>query len=273
MVQNDWPVELIPLELLDAPVLPMRLTFDPDAIQQLAESLKRNGQIQPILVEPENGRYRIHVGHRRFLAAIAGGLQVLRAVVAPPGQAISEALKAHENTFRADVNPAEQAIYFTRLCEEQCGSDVDKLCELLNLRRPYVEERMLLLTGDAQVLEALHRGELTLGAARELNRYSDEPLRRVRLDAAVRGGATVRQIREWRVADEQLLKIIAGDDDHAAPGPSPAAHAVQDLMVCIFCHCSERKYDMELMYAHRTCQGLAEQGVQFPPAPARRPAE
>ena len=230
------------------------MTIDPAGIQALADSLTQMGMIQPILVERRGKRYRIHAGHRRFLAARAAGFQTVPSIVYGPGAVNGEAIKLHENVYREDLNPAEEAVWLATLLERDCGGDVDRLVELVKQKRDYLETRLLLLQGDEEIIGAVQRSDISLAVARELNKYTDQGLRRMRLGAALAGGASARIVREWRNKDEALAPILLAADAAMPAATPPAVQTIDDFMKCFVCESSEDKHEMVLKYVHRLCE-------------------
>lgn len=246
----------IPLGSILEPKLPARESMDPGKLEDLAASIKAmGGVVQPILVEQEGANFRIHAGQRRFLAARLAGMERIRAIVHPSGTVNALAITSHENAYREDLNPAEEALWLYRLLEGIPGQDVDKLCDQLRLRRAYVENRLLLLNGADDVFEALKKGEISMAVAAELNKYTDDTLRRMRLENAVLGGATARVVREWRLKDEQMAPFIGHALESAAPpdGEGPA-EAAPDPMTCVICGAADAKHEMEILWIHRGCR-------------------
>jgi len=254
-------LEHVPVGLIDEPDRPMRQTVDPDYIAQLGASLLAVGQLQPVVLERVEARYRIRAGHCRYLAARAVGLSELMATILAPGAVSTAAVTYHENRFREAVNPAEEADYFAALCVEECEGDTDRLAKLVCERREYVEERLLLRSADEEVFLALRRAEISMAVAREINKYRDRGLRRSRLEAAISGGATARVVREWRLKDEQLEQFITpqnGAVSSAAPLPQPA---FEDPLTCFCCASNEEKHELELIYVHRGCKRLLREAI------------
>jgi ParB family chromosome partitioning protein len=251
----EGPYRDIPLNLIDEPPLPMRQTFDAQALDELTESVQRMGVLQPISVEQTGGRFRIQDGHRRYIASVRAGRPTIPSVIRGVDQVSGEAVKVHANLHREDVNPAEQATYFQKLLDSQCNGDVDRLCELTSLRRPWVEERLCLLAGDPDVFEALRGRRISMAVAKELNRVKDRGYRMMYLDAAVRGGASARMVQEWRIKSEALSPAEAppattGENQFTAL-PPPITQ-----MCCLFCESTAEPWEMELIPVHRRCRAL-----------------
>ena len=173
----DGPYRELPLDLIDQPALPIRESFDQAALEELTASIRAVGVLQPIAVEEHGGRYRILAGHRRFISSTRAGLQTIPAIIRDTRQISGQAVTVHENFFREDVNPAEEANYLAHLLEQECAGDVDRLCELTRQARSYVEGRLLLRQGDPDVFEALRQRRLSMAVSKELNRVKDRGYR------------------------------------------------------------------------------------------------
>ena len=249
------PWRALPLDLIDEPAHAMRETFDEQALAELTESVSEMGVILPAIVRAVNGRYEIIDGHRRYIAAQRAGLSSLPCIVTDDAGLAAEARKIHANLWREDVNPAEQATFLDFLLHHYCDGDVDVLCRLTHQRRAYVEERLLLLCGDPQVLVALRDRQVSLAVARELNLVRDPCNRRMWLDAAVKGGATSRVVREWRLREQLAVDAIppaptTGDNQYTSLPPPVTT------LVCFCCESGEDPWELELLYVHRRCRAI-----------------
>jgi ParB/RepB/Spo0J family partition protein len=238
------------------PLNPSRETFGDEEMQDLLTSIPVVGIIEPLVVEQEGERFRIMAGHRRWVAATALELAEVPCMVYAPGTAQRAAIQHHENKARESVNPAHEARYFGRLLETECSGDVDKLCELTRESRQYLEGRLLLLEGWPEVMEALSQNFISMGVATELNRIDDDASMRMYLDAAARGGATVRTVREWRIQWERT-KVFSTAVAADQPLEGAAVHIVpQSTMVCFLCDHDDDPHAMELLWAHKTCRRM-----------------
>lgn len=254
---KDWPrFEKIRREKLLEPARPMRETFDDEKLIDLAESIKRVGIVQSLAVIVEGDMYRIAAGHRRYVAAGIAKLAELPCMVWPAGTSLAEAIKNAENGPREDVNPAEEASYFAGLLADECGGDVDKLCELTGCKREYVEKRLILLTGDEQILDELRAKRISFSVAIELNKFTDEKARRMHLQMAVGGGASARLVQNWRAEYERLQGYIeSGESVPIAEQPMPAP-LVSNNFHCHVCENAEEPWTFVVIYVHRTCLNL-----------------
>lgn len=266
----DGEVYSIPIGLLLEPDIAARETFDETKLEELIESIKAVGIINALVVQQEGTRYRVIAGHRRMVAARAAGLLNVPCRVSSAGGPSLESLKAHENYFREDLNPAEEARYLGKLLEAQCKGDVDNLVQLVKQSRDYLEGRLILLRGDPLVLDALAGATISIGVAHELNKMIDPQRRAMYLDAAQQGGASVRMVREWRIQGNLADGINAAGLPAVDGGENPIKHIEPYVMRCFLCQSDEEKHDMEVIYIHRSCQRVMmrqqQHGAVAPPS-------
>ena len=182
------------LNLIDPPSIPIRASLDERLLEELKHSMHNNGLLQPIGVKLREGRYEIEFGHRRYLAAVSLGWKKIPALVFADQELAEHAAKLAENIHRERLNAAEEAIWFSQLMEAKKW-DTDALASALLQSRPYVEERLKLLAGDAEIFRALVEKRISFAVARELNKCPDETHRRYLLHHA-----SLEQIGHKRVA-------------------------------------------------------------------------
>lgn len=249
----------VPLSKLLEPRIPARSAFDADKLQELRDSIRVLGLILvPLIVEEEDGQYRIHAGHRRWTAAKSEGLKALPCMVWKSGTVPAEAVKSHENAAREDLNVADEAVYFKRLLEEVCGGDVDRLVSLVKQKESYVQARLCLILGDPAVFAGLEAGVLSIGVAEELNKIESEPRRKQYLLVAAQGGCTVRTMRDWRIqgnlADQNHPN---GPIDLSQLGPAPPPPP-NSRPRCYICNSEEDQHEMQVRFVHSSCERMLE---------------
>lgn len=244
----------VPLGLIDDPELPSRSTMDEQKLDELATSIRRIGLIQPIGLVRNGDRFTVVYGHRRTIASNRAGLVAVRALVYADKTAGIDAAQFAENRFREDLNPADEAVWFSDLLERKCDGDVDRLCELLNEKRTYVENRLLLFQGDQNVFESLQAGDITIGVAHQLNKCTEDAHRRMLLHHAVSGGATVAVVSGW-------IQDWKKQQNYAAGGPAPSGDPIQPGPVpetnyfrCAVCGGTDRVHMMQPINVHTDCK-------------------
>ena len=217
---NRESLAQIDIELLQPGKYQPRTHMDEAALAALAESVKAQGVMQPILVRPlAAGRYEIIAGERRWRAAKIAGLSVVPALVREVSDNIALAMALIENIQREDLSPLEQANGIQRLIDE-FGITHDKAAEMVGRSRSAVTNLLRLLTLAAPVRELLQQGKLEMGHARALLALSGiQQLDTARL-VAQRGlsvrdtermvGALIKGIngkKTRRVTDRDVLRL------------------------------------------------------------------
>jgi len=146
-----------------------RRDFDPEALAELAASIRAQGLVQPIVVTPDNdGSYTIVAGERRWRAAQEAGLEQVPVVVhdVRDDRHLLE-LALVENLQRSDLNPIEEALAFQSL-QEEFGLGHEEIATRVGKSRPTISNSLRLLNLPARVQELMRAGRLTAGQARPL---------------------------------------------------------------------------------------------------------
>ena len=147
-----------------------RETFNEAKLEELANSIRKNGIIQPIAVrtnKSEVGKYEIVAGERRWLAAQKAGLHDIPVTVLDLSDVESLEVAIVENIQRDDLNPVEEARGYKRLSEE-FNYDHEHISKLMSKSRSHVSNTLRLLTLPQDIISMLEEGTLTSGQARPL---------------------------------------------------------------------------------------------------------
>jgi len=147
-----------------------RKNFTKENLEELTNSIKEQGVIQPIVVRPDkldNGKYEIIAGERRWLASQNAGLHEVPVVILNVDDAKSLEFAIVENVQRQDLNPIEEARGYQRLVDE-FEYDQEKLSKFVGKSRSYVANSLRLLSLSEEVLVLVEQGSITAGHARSL---------------------------------------------------------------------------------------------------------
>lgn len=173
-----------------------RKVFDKDQLQELADSIAQHGVIQPIiLVNGENGYYRIIAGERRWRAAKLAGLTEIPAIVRDYSDIQAAEIALIENLQREDLNPIEEAQGYKHLMD-RFGLTQDKISERVGKSRSNVANMLRLLNLDPEIQSLLQGGKLSTGHARALLAVPEKELRMELARRVQDEGLTVRQVEE-----------------------------------------------------------------------------
>jgi ParB family chromosome partitioning protein len=201
----------LPLDLLERGRFQPRSEFDPDALQELADSIRSQGVVQPIVVRPLPGnRFEIIAGERRWRAAQLAGLAEIPALVREIPDETAIAVALIENIQREDLNPLEEATALQRLTTE-FGMTHQAVADAVGRSRASVSNLLRLLDLAPEVKALIAERRLEMGHARAL----------AALDAARQAGAA-REVAERQLSvreTEALVRRLLADQ----PRPSPSA--------------------------------------------------
>ena len=188
-------VKLIPIEMITPNPNQPRRHFSDAELNELADSIKTHGVLQPILVRPaphQAGRYEIVAGERRWRAAQRAAVHALPAVVRELDEVEVLEIGIIENVQRADLNPLEEAQGYQTLIN-QFGRTQQDIADVVGKSRPYIANLLRLLNLPAEIQEMVRDGRLAAGAARAVLTAPD-PVALAR--EAVIKGLNVRDIEK-----------------------------------------------------------------------------
>ena len=173
-----------------------RQSFKEDTIKELAESIEKNGLLQPIVVRPmDGGKYQIIAGERRYRAFKKLGRTMIPAIVRDYEDEEVDKLQLVENVQREDLNPYDEAIAYLKL-KEKYGLKQDDIAKAVGKSRPYISNMTRLLSLEDEILEMLKNGEITVSHAK-LILSVDTKEERLKLAHKIKdAGLTVRHTEE-----------------------------------------------------------------------------
>jgi ParB family chromosome partitioning protein len=213
-------IRRLPIDLLDPNPFQPRMNFDEEMLHDLAESIRTQGILQPILVRPHPdvpARYQIIAGERRWRAAGMSGLHEIPVICRELSDVESAAAALIENLQRENLNPIEEAEGYQRLIQN-FGLTHEALGTAVSKSRAHVGNIVRLLTLPESVRDQVRKGALTLGHARAMLTLPDAA--RVAPDV-VKKGLSVRQT-------ERLVQRMLSEK--SPPKAVPAtAHVERDL--------------------------------------------
>jgi ParB family transcriptional regulator, chromosome partitioning protein len=206
------PVE-VPIHLIDPNPVQPRNVFQPDRLAELAQSIRTNGIIQPLIVKRAGERFQLVAGERRWRAARIAELATVPVIIQDIADERLLELALIENIQREDLNPIETAQALERLARE-LGLSHEQLGDRTGKDRSTVTNllRLLRLPDDVQLLVAEHR--LSMGHARAILGLPTEELQKEVAEKAAAQGMSVRQV-------ERLIQTLAAKRDPALTAEQP----------------------------------------------------
>jgi len=195
--EDGSAVQTIPISEIQPDIDQPREDFDVESLNQLAESIREHGILQPILVRPlPTGGYKIIAGERRFRAAHMANLTAVPALVKNMGNIEAMEAALIENLQREDLNPVEEAVGYSRLIEvsqitqEEAALRVGK-------SRSTISNSLRLLSLPDHTLDLLRQGKISSGHAKALLSKNPDQINRL-ADIVVKEGLSVRQTEKLK---------------------------------------------------------------------------
>lgn len=184
-------VQQVDIRRIDTNAGQPRKDFDQEKLQELADSIRQHGVVQPILLRQNGERYVIVAGERRFRAARLAGLEKVPAIVKDLDEAQVMEVALIENLQREDLNPIEEAAAI-RFLMQQHDLTQEEVSKRLSKSRPAIANSLRLLTLPEPVQAYLRNGKLQAGHARALAGLQDPEAQAVLADKIVGEGLSVR---------------------------------------------------------------------------------
>ena len=194
----------IPVDSISANPQQPRTVFDPDSLNELAESIKEVGLLQPIVVRPlEGNRYELVMGERRLRATKEAGLDTIPAIIRPTEEEdlLRDALL--ENLHRVQLNPLEEAAAYQQLLND-FGCTQEELAVRIKRSRPQISNTIRLLKLPLPVQKRVAAGVLSAGHARALLGLNDPESMEKLAQKIVSEGMSVRATEEAVTLSQDL---------------------------------------------------------------------
>ena len=192
IAENTDTVETLRITLVEPNKNQPRHNFDNDKIEELAESIKEHGVIQPIIVVRNDDRYKIVAGERRWRAAKKAGLKEIPAVIRNYSEFEIAQIALIENLQRENLNPIEEALGYQTLMNKFSMTQED-VSDKIGKSRSAIANAVRLLSLDEPIRQKLISGEISSGHARALLSVESPKVRLLLLESIIEKGLNVRQ--------------------------------------------------------------------------------
>ena len=186
-----------------------RRTFNSESIDELSDSIKRYGVIQPIIVTKKDNFYEIIAGERRWRASKKAGLTEMPCIVREDQEKENKEISLIENIQREDLNPIEKARSFRTLMDEY-GMTQLELAQTIGISRSALANTVRLLNMDQRVIDLTLEGKLTEGHCRSLMAIDDPEKQYEMAKQIIENGDSVREI-ERKVKNKKTVQQQVGN--------------------------------------------------------------
>ncbi|HDY88594.1 MAG TPA: ParB/RepB/Spo0J family partition protein [bacterium] len=226
-------IKYIKLENLTPSDENIRFTIDQDQLDELSESIRRLGVLEPLLVLQNKSHTKIIAGHMRYLAAKKVGLASVPCIPIQGSEKELTVIQIHENIKRIPLSHIDQATTFAFM-REKYNLKEEQIAKLIGKSTAYVSQHITILNSGDNILLALSNNQINFTVARELSHVKDPLKRNTYLSYAVTSGASIGTIQQW-------VKESKRDDDYDPEqepldtGPSPIPITQQPETPCDCC--------------------------------------
>jgi len=191
---NNGVQEIEVMKIAPNPHQP-RLRFDAEKLQELADSIKEHGIIQPLVVTKNGNQYEIIAGERRFQAAQLAGLKTVPVIVRQATEQQKLELAIIENIHRHDLNPIEEAKAYVKLAQE-FDLNQEMIAQKVGKSRSAIANKERLLKLPIEIQKALIEGKITEGHAKAILAIENPEKQRALFEMIVKNNLTVRQTED-----------------------------------------------------------------------------
>lgn len=253
---------MVSLDSIDDPMSPMRTHMDDTKLEELASSIKTHGLIQPITVRQVGDRYEVVAGHRRFKAAKRAGLADIPAVIRKLEAREADELKIHENLFREDVNPVDEARFIVHMIDTYDLSPKD-LSNRTGKSESYLRARYELLQYPDYLVTAVAEENISLTAAQWLSKITDENISKEYTRFAIQGGITAKRAEAW-YRSWSLGSLPREASTYVEPEEGEQSEPLVLEEKCVICQHRDDVLKMEMGYFHAECAEVTASAARAP---------
>jgi len=223
-LENESDIKEIPISSIDPNPDQPRREFEPEALNDLADSLRVHGLLQPILVRPVGERYFIIAGERRLRAAKIAGLTTIKCIIQLCTDQEMAERALIENIQRADLSPVEEGFAYERLIKEY-GLSQEQVAQRVGKARSTITNLLRVIQLPKTVLDLLRDNSISLGHAKVLLGVKDTSLQVITAQKAAKEQLSVRET-------ENLINRLTDRVEKEKPPRevNPLLHNVQDQL-------------------------------------------
>lgn len=243
--------QTVPLSSISAPEAPLRHAIERGSLDELAQSVRTLGLLQPITVRRTVGGFEVVAGHRRLLACRIAPLDMVPVAIRDDDADTSRAVMLVENLQRSDLSPVEEATAIRHM-RDVMGRTVAQIAEGLSRSEAWVRGRIELLDWPAFALEAVTAERVSVAALKPLMDIDNAMERDRLIQCAIDGGASAAVTRSWAAQAQGMAAQNPDTMGSRAQAMMPLGDVVVN-MPCFSCRESRSAFDLQVVRICRPC--------------------
>jgi len=226
-------IKHIRLDKLNPPDFDVRFSTNPEQDEELRESIRNLGILEPLLVRDTENGYEIIIGYRRYLAAGKVGLPAVPCIVVKANDSEADKMKIHENIKRLPMSHIDQGITFKHLISKYNMTE-SQVATLVQKSIAYVSQHLSLLESDPKLVDAVRDGRVNFSVARELMLLKDnDELHRLQ-NICENDGAGAKIVHNWVQESNRETENTPPVNSHHEPNPNIQQYT-QPTYPCMAC--------------------------------------
>lgn len=244
-------LKYISIDQINEPADPVRSAMDDKNLDDLVESIKSVGIIQPLTIKRVGNGFEIVAGHRRFIAAQMAGKATVPCILHDSESVSDVAIKLHENFCREEVNPVDEAIILQEMVEKKNYS-IDKLAQITKRSKGYIQNKLTILSWPKDIKEALLGGKIKYSVAKHLVKITDDSQRIEYLGFAISSGASTRVVQNW-AEDFQRGELTPKIEERIEQDKITGETKTIPFITCQLCGDDIEMGKQKLIFVHEKC--------------------
>jgi len=250
----------LPLHKINDPEFDARGDYSPESVEDLVASIRRVGIIEPLIVRKEGKEYGLIAGRRRLVAAAILQLATVPCVIVENSREEANLLTLHENLYRKDFSPIEEARFYQHLLKAY-GWTEKQVAERVARSVGTISERLKILTYPQDIQDALEAAAIKHSVAKILAQITNDSDRNRYLGMAIKGGATAGTVELWK---NDWVREAERRRGEYKPPTAPATLEVgqEEERQCFLCGNKIAPEGLTVISAHKGCLALFEEATK-----------
>jgi ParB family chromosome partitioning protein len=223
------------IELPTSTIIPQQLDRDvtEQGIDELVNSIRQHGIIEPLIVSESNGEYHLIAGKRRLVSAKRLNLPTVPCLLIETSHDHALALTLHENLYREELNPVHESAFYIYM-RDQLNMSNRQIAQLTGKKEAYISQRMQIQQWQPNLVKALRDAKISFSVARELSRVTNTKDLYYLLHHAVTDGANYRTVNLW-VRNLAQTESAPSSVTPSAPEVHTPKQQFRTKALCVWC--------------------------------------